>query len=75
METFKFGKHKGLTYEEVRKKSPSYFTWLWFNIKEKLDKPLYNYIDINLKQLNKEANQEHSDFLRDYCDGECAVEY
>lgn len=40
MEVFRFGKYKGLTYDEARKKSPSYFTWLWFNIKEKLDKPL-----------------------------------
>lgn len=75
MEIFRFGKYKGLTYEEARKKSPSYFTWLWFDIKEKLDKPLYDYIEANIKELKEEANTEHANFMRDYCDGECAVEY
>ena len=75
METFKFGKYKGLTYEEARKKSPSYFTWLWFNIKDKLDKPLYDYIETNLKELKKEANAEHAAFMYDYCNGEVATEY
>jgi NTP pyrophosphatase (non-canonical NTP hydrolase) len=75
METFRFGKYKGLTYEEVRKKSPSYFTWLWFNIKEKLDKPLYDYIETNLKELKKEADNEHAVFMYHYCNGEVAPEY
>lgn len=75
METLRFGKYKGLTYEEVRKKSPSYFTWLWFNIKEKLDKPLYEYIETNIKELKIEADNEHAAFMYHYCNGEVAPEY
>lgn len=75
METFRFGKYKGLSYEEARKKSPSYFIWLWFNIKEKLDKPLYDYIETNLKDLKKEADTEHANFMYYYCNGEVAPEY
>ena len=75
MWTLRFGKYKGLTYEEARKKSPSYFTWLWFNIKGKLDKPLYDHIETNIKELKKEANAEHSVFMYNCCDGEVAPEY
>ena len=75
LEILRFGKYKGLTYEEVRKKSPSYFIWLWFNIKEKLDKPLYDYIKTNLKEIKKEADVEHAAFMYNYCNGEVAPEY
>ena len=75
MKTFKFGKYKGRTFEYARNESPSYFTWLWFNIKEKLDKSLYDYIELNLKELKNEANAEHAAFMYHYCDGEVSVEY
>ena len=74
MMKIKFGKHKGKTFDEVRKEEPSYFIWLW-SIKNKLDKDLYNYIKKNIKDLQREAEEEHINFIREQCGGEAAIEF
>jgi hypothetical protein len=51
--TFKFGKHKGKSFVEVATdlKEPDYFLWLRKNLKGKLDKDLYEFIESNLDKL------------------------
>jgi hypothetical protein len=50
---FKFGKHKGKSFIEVATdlKEPDYFLWLKENLKGKLDRELYIFIEDNLTKL------------------------
>ena len=72
---FKFGKYKDNLFTEVRKKNPSYFIWIWDNIGDRLADDLYKYIEINLENLEKEAEAKYDEFLYDTYDGVEIIKY
>ena len=50
--TIKFGKHKGMSFKDIKELYPDYLEWAMSNIpKRKLDNDLYDYIYVNRDEI------------------------
>lgn len=63
-----FGKYKGLSVESVMEKDAQYLMWVE-------SKGLLSFSDDLQEAISINAEIEHAEFLREYCDNEQCIEY
>ena len=58
-ETIKFGKHKGMSFIDMKENYPDYLQWAISSIpKNKLDNKLYDYIYVNRDEIAEKAGKK-----------------
>ena len=58
-EMITFGKHKGMSFKDMKELYPDYMLWVMSSIpKHKIDDKLYNYIYVNRDDLSRNASKK-----------------